>query len=84
MRSEDCLFNVLRNYFAMGGSDLALGVIEVENIPIFLNLLTIPSPKYLSLLGLNLRPHYPVPPLLPSNSMLWLFLVHCLYVVTGN
>lgn len=62
MRSEDCLFNALRNYFAMGGSDLALGVIEVENIPIFLNLLTVPSPKYLSLLGLNLCQLYPAPP----------------------
>lgn len=66
----------------MSESDLALRVMEVENILIFLHFLTALSPKDLSLHG---------PPLAsallhPSDFQLNAVVVssHCLHVVTGN
>lgn len=62
----DCLFNVLRNYFAITRNDLALRLMEVENILICLHFLTAPCP--LPLPARSLHPPSPPRQLTQSNG----------------
>lgn len=57
-----CLFNVVRNYFPISGNDLALGVMEVENILMRLHFLTAPRPPTWSSTTVPFTLYAPLPP----------------------